>query len=148
MKRLLKTTLIAFGTIGAIAGPLSIPAYAASPAHIVQTAAHSSASDFVKKKYDIKGEWKIVEENGQTLIRFSNDFKTKSGPDLKVFLSPTPISSVNSQTATDGSVLLGVLKSKKGAQDYIIPEDVNLSNFASVLIHCKAFSVLWGGGAI
>lgn len=148
MKTLLKNTLIAIGTLSTLVGPLSIPAYAESPAQIVQSTVQTSASDFVKKKYNIKGQWKIVEENGQTLIRFSKDFKTKSGPDLKVFLSPQAISEVTGKTATNEAILLGKLKSNKGTQDYIIPAGVNLVGLSSVLIHCEAYSVLWGGGAI
>ena len=103
---------------------------------------------FTKKRYKIKGQWRVVQEGGKTIIRFSDDFKTKNGPDLKVFLSPQSVDAVTGQTALDGAVKLGVLKSRKGGQDYVVPDDVSLANFSSVLIHCEAFSVLWGGGSL
>ena len=103
---------------------------------------------FVQKNKSLKGSWQILEMNGQTIIRFEDDFKASRGPDLKVFLSPQGIDAVNGQTATDGAVLLGKLQNTRGRQDYILPADVNLSSFHSVLVHCEAFSVLWGGGAI
>jgi len=120
-----------------------------APAAIHQVAQTNLPSgDFVKKKKSIKGSWSIVQENGQTIIRFADDFKTKNGPDLKIFLSPQTIQSVNGKTATTGSINLGVLKSTKGTQDYLVPAGVNLSDFNSVLIHCEAYSILWGGGAL
>jgi len=106
------------------------------------------SGNFVKKKKSIKGGWSVVQENGQTIIRFAGDFKTKNGPDLKIFLSPQTIQAVNGKTATAGSVNLGKLKSTNGTQDYLVPAGVNLANFNSVLVHCEAYSILWGGGAL
>ena len=104
-----------------------------------------AASSFVKKRYKIKGTWNIIEENGQTLIRFNDDFKTKGGPDLKLFLSSKTIAELNGRNVVDSSLKLSVLESNKGTQSYIIPTDVNLSDYKSIVIHCEAFSVLWGG---
>jgi len=105
----------------------------------------AKSGDFTKRTYGIQGDWKIVKENGQTILRLSDDFKTKRGPDLKIFLSPQTLDSVTGTTATANSVRLGELKSNKGTQDYVIPANIDLSQFGSVLIHCEAFSKLWGG---
>ena len=145
MTSLIKTTLSAI----ALAGAMTLPMAAhAAPAQAQTVAAQATAQPFVKKKKKIKGAWSVVQENGQTLIRFSDDFKTKNGPDLKVFLSPQSIADVTGETALEGAVLLGLLKSTKGAQDYVLPEGVSLSNFSSVLIHCEAYTILWGGGQL
>ena len=101
---------------------------------------------FVSKKYDVNGSWQIVEEDGKTLIRFDKSFKTKGGPDLKIFLSPLSIGDVTGKTATKNAVQLGELQSTKGTQDYILPDGVSLADFKSVLVHCEQYSVLWGGG--
>ena len=103
---------------------------------------------WVKKKYSIKGDYKIVEENGKTLLVLGPSFKTKGGPDLKLFLSPLSISEVNGRNATRDSVLISKLKSSKGSQTYEIPAGVDLSQFQSLVIHCERFSVLWGGVSI
>ena len=117
----------------------SIPSYAAEPASA--TKVHS----FVKKRYTIKGGWSLAKENGKTVIRFDEGFKTKGGPDLKVFLHTNTVEAVAGENITQNGLKIGVLKSNKGAQSYIIPDDVNVSDYKSVLIHCEAFSVLWGG---
>ena len=145
MTSLIKTTLSAI----ALAGAMTLPMAAhVAPAHAQTVAAQATAQPFVKKKKKIKGAWSVVQENGKTLIRFSDDFKTKNGPDLKVFLSPQSIADVTGETALEGAVLVGLLKSTKGAQDYVLPEGVSLSDFSSVLIHCEAYTVLWGGGQL
>ena len=48
--------------------------------------------------------------------------------------------------AVDGSLNIGELKKTKGAQEYEVPAGVNLGDYGSVLVHCEAYSVLWGGG--
>lgn len=146
MTNLLKKTLISVGVLATLSAGLSIPAYGAEtqPASISQT--QIQGGGFIKKKYGIKGDWQVLQQNGQTILRLSDDFKTKKGPDLKIFLSPKSVAAVNGKTATQGSVLVSVLNSNKGGQDYVIPAGVNLANFSSVLIHCEEFSVLWGGG--
>ena len=100
---------------------------------------------WVNKDYKIKGEWSIEQKGDQQIILLSDQFKTKKGPDLKIFLSPKSIDSVTGANATDGAVLVSVLKSHKGAQEYVLPDGVDLNDFQAILIHCEAYSVLWGG---
>jgi len=147
IKTLLKTTATALTMASVFTVSFAQTVYAA-PSHATTAVAAGLNQDFIKKKYNIKGQWKVVQKNGQTIIRFSDDFKTKNGPDLKVFLSPQSVGDVTGKTALQGAVTLGVLKSNKGTQDYIIPKGVSLANFSSVLIHCEAYSVLWGGGRL
>ena len=129
----------------AIFGGMSVTALSAvNLAHAAEPAAANSGN-FEKSSFTIKGDWTIVKESGQTIFRLSEDFKTKNGPDLKLFLSPKSVDTVTGQTATQDAVKLSVLKSNKGSQDYIIPTDIDLSQFSSILIHCEAYSKLWGG---
>lgn len=120
-------------------------ANAAEPVQKVAMVDAAQNGGFVKSSFKIKGGWTISKENGQTVLRLSEDFKTKNGPDLKIFLSPSKVANVTGATATNQAVKLSVLKSNKGAQDYIIPADIDLSQFGSILIHCEAYSKLWGG---
>lgn len=115
-----------------------------------------ASGSWTPKSFTIEGEWKIVvrqlsEENKlvtQRFIIFDDKFKTRKGPDLKVFLSPYSVSAVNDKTVTPVAIEIGELKSHRGAQQYEIPADVDLTKFKSLLIHCKAFSHLWGGADI
>lgn len=111
-------------------------------------AATATKGEFFKKKNRIKGSWEIVESGGQTILRLSDKFKTKNAPDLKVFLSPHSASEANSDNALQDAVLLGVLKSNKGAQEYVIPAEIDTAEYSTILIHCEAYSVLWGGASL
>lgn len=100
---------------------------------------------FVKKRYTIQGSAKIETNDGQNRLVFSDDFKTKNGPDLKVYLSKRPLASLSAQDVDDSAIRLSVLKFHKGAQSYTIPAGINLDEYESVVIQCEAYSVLWGG---
>lgn len=100
---------------------------------------------FVKKRYSIHGSAKVEAMDGQKHLIFSEDFKTKNGPDLKVYLSKRSLDSLSAQDVDNSAIRLSVLKSHKGAQSYIIPENIDLDEYESVVIQCEAYSVLWGG---
>jgi len=87
----------------------------------------AKSGTWVDKKYSIAGEWTIEQRGDQQVISFSDSFKTKSGPDLKVFLSPQSIDSVTGKTAVNNAVLVSVLQKPNGSQEYVIPAGVNLS---------------------
>ena len=142
-------TLSAVSIVASQTGMAHAETAAPAAVHAVaQTAQVKAQGDFIRKAKKLKGSYSIVEENGQTIIRFADNFKTVNGPDLKVFLSPQTVEGAKGSTATQDAVLLGFIKSETGTQDYIVPAGVSLANFNSVLIHCEAFSVLWGGGNI
>ena len=100
---------------------------------------------FVKKRYSIEGSAKVEMVEGQSQLVFSEDFRTKNGPDLKVYLSKHSIEDLTAKTVKGSSTRISVLKSNKGAQSYIIPDNIDLSEYQSVIIHCHAYNVLWGG---
>lgn len=139
MKYLL-TSVLALTLMG------GLPAVAAAQLDTMVAESVSALSgDFTKKRYTVHGGWEITEQDGESVIKFTDDFKTKNGPDLKVFLSPKTISDVTGKTAISGAVNIGVLKSNKGAQTYTLPQGVSLSDYKSVLIQCESYAVLWGG---
>ena len=61
-------------------------------------------------------------------------FFSTNGPDLYVYLS-------TDKSASD-FVNLGRLKGNMGNQNYEIPQGTDLERYGTVLIWCKAFSVL------
>jgi len=126
--------------------------YVSSIFFVINSASAEASIDqsgnWTQKQYRIKGDWTITTDNDKTVIRFGEKFKTKKGPDLKIFLSPKTLESVSGKTATDDAVLVAVLKSHKGAQEYVLPDNIDINDFESLLIHCEAYSVLWGGTTI
>jgi len=142
----IRNSLLILGFALAVTAPIMTP----TPAEAQSSTSAKSFQNqrFFKKKYKINGTWTLVKLNTKTLIRFSGDFKTKNGPDLKVFLSPKSEADVNGKNALEGALKLGVLTNNRGAQEYEIPAGTDLSQFSTVLVHCEAYSVLWGGGSL
>lgn len=135
---------VALATAGAGIGFSA--AIAQEPAPVAAAAAELPSGTFIRKSKRLEGNWQVLQRDGQTVIRFADDFRAANGPDLKIFLSPKTVATVTGTTAVDGSLLLGELKSTRGAQEYIVPAGVSLDDYASVLVHCEEFAVLWGGG--
>ena len=90
--------------------------------------------------HNAEGLAKVIRlDNVSTILRLEN-FKATNGPDLYVYL------------ATDNSasdfVNLGRLKGNIGNHNYDIPEGTDFSRYTTVLIWCKAFSVLFGSAKL
>ncbi len=103
---------------------------------------------WTNKGYDIDGTWKIVQKADKTVLVLDENFKTRKGPDLKIFLSKIALKDIKGSKVKYSSVLVSPLKSPKGAQEYEIPADISLEDYASVLIHCEAYAHLWGGATL
>lgn len=142
---------LSINAIGAIvlSAMLSIMTIGAFTSGVANAATvEQDSGTWIKKSKRIKGGWTIEKRGDQHVISFSDKFKTSTGPDLKVFLSPQTIDTVTGKNATDGAVLVSALKNNKGSQEYVLPENIDVSQFNSLLIHCEAYSVLWGGSNI
>jgi hypothetical protein len=77
--------------------------------------------------------------DGSRILRFEN-LMAENGPDLRVYLSAAPSSS-DGPAFNDDYVELGDLKGNLGDQNYAIPDDVDLSKYATPVIWCKRFEV-------
>lgn len=73
---------------------------------------------------------------GSFTLRFE-DFSVRNGPDLYVYLSPDPAG------YADGVLELGPLKATDGAFGYELPDGTDPTDFASALVWCKQFAVLF-----
>jgi hypothetical protein len=87
--------------------------------------------------HNAEGTAKVVplQQVNSNILRLEN-LKVTNGPDLYVYLS-------TDKSASD-FVNLGNLKANNGNQNYDIPTGTDLSKYDTVLIWCKAFSVLFG----
>ncbi len=86
--------------------------------------------------HNAEGQAKVIQLNDSTNFLRLEDFRSTNGPDLYVYLS-------TDKSASD-FVNLGRLKGNVGNQNYEIPEGTDFSKYATVLIWCQAFSVLFG----
>lgn len=79
-------------------------------------------------------------EDGSRLLRFE-EFEVTNGPDLHVYLVPHEDPTSSDDLA--GYVDLGSLKGNIGDQNYEIPDEVDISEFGSVVIYCVPFHVFF-----
>ena len=82
---------------------------------------------------------------GERLLRFE-DFRSKNGPDLHVYLSTEAPTTTFAGLGAD-EIHLGNLKGNVGNQNYAIAADVDLSRYKSVVIYCVPFRVVFSTAA-
>ena len=100
---------------------------------------------FDKKTHKVKGTWFLLEVEGQQVISFSKSFKTKEGPALEILLSKKSIDDLdNSPTFTD-AIAFARLKNASGEQHYVLPAEINIEDYESLVIHCGKNNLIWGG---
>ncbi|MEH6578637.1 MAG: DM13 domain-containing protein [Amphritea sp.] len=104
------------------------------------------SNPWVDRQYKVSGSWTIEEQGGSRYLVLADNFKTKRGPDVKVFLAKPKIENIgNRDNLGRDSMLLGVMTRFSGQQKYLIPEDVVLTDFQSVVLYCERYTVVWGG---
>jgi hypothetical protein len=98
-----------------------------------------SEGKFVSNAHTTSGSVKVYSKNGAKDLVFEN-FKTDSGPDLRVYVSK----STNNKDFID----VGTLKATSGNFYYTISSSVNTDDYKFVLIWCEDFSVLFGNAPL
>ncbi|HEY4673462.1 MAG TPA: DM13 domain-containing protein [Nitrososphaerales archaeon] len=96
---------------------------------------------FERLNYMTSGAAMFENKDGKYFLVFGDAFTTPNGPDLVVYLTKNTGPSTR-QDVRDG-IQLAPLKSVMGKQVYEIPEGVDVNQFNSVTIHCRAFNVPW-----
>lgn len=107
-----------------------------------------STGEFIDLAHPGTGTALIIElEDGSRILRFEN-LSVDNGPDLRVILSSSPL--VDDDAAYDDGdfVDLGDLKGNQGNQNYDIPADVVLDDYATVAIWCRRFNVTFNAAPL
>jgi hypothetical protein len=105
------------------------------------------SGNFEGRAHPTSGLIKIIEKDGQTLVMLSDDFKSDAGPELHIILTEHE-NPRNSRELHAGEYAdLGILKSTKGAQTYIVPKD-KAEKFNTATVYCKPFKVIFGAAAL
>jgi hypothetical protein len=101
------------------------------------------AGDFVGVNdgiHNAEGLAKVITLSNESAVLRLENFKATNGPDLYVYLA-------TDKSASD-IVNLGRLKGNIGNQNYLIPAGTDLTKYNTVLIWCRAFSVLFGSAQL
>jgi Electron transfer DM13 len=103
----------------------------------LRTGSFAGAGDGI---HNAGGNAKVIPlQDGSNILRLEN-LQVTNGPDLYVYLA-------TDKSASD-FVSLGKLKANNGNQNYEIPSETDLSKYATVLIWCRPFSVLFGSAEL
>jgi hypothetical protein len=90
-----------------------------------------------------QGSAKILSlPDGTRVLRFE-DFTVTNGPDLYVYLSTHPAPRSSNDLHEGGAFEVAQLKGNLGDQNYALPSDLDTGNFASAVIYCRRFSVVF-----
>lgn len=110
----------------------------------------SKSGTFVSGEHTTKGRVKITTKEGKSFIELEPSFKTsESGPDLVVILhrSDNVIGSSkppNYPIKKGDYFIVAPLKKYSGAQTYLLPNNIKLSDYKSVAIWCRRFNATFG----
>ncbi|MBW4692763.1 MAG: DM13 domain-containing protein [Lyngbya sp. HA4199-MV5] len=135
----------------------STPAEAAVPQASPSTQAQQSTAStaqrsgrFVSGEHETTGTARIVTANGKQTLELDQSFKTSTqGPDLFVILhrsdhvlktTKPPAYPLQQQDY----VVVSPLQKYSGAQQYTIPNTIQLANYKSVVIWCRSFNATFG----
>ncbi len=95
--------------------------------------------NFIPSAHEVSGRALLLENDGKKILRFE-DFDTVNGPDLRIYLS--------TDTTTKDFIDLGEIKATKGNVNYEVPADVDTKKYSTVLVWCKAFTVLFSSAKL
>lgn len=89
----------------------------------------------------ISGTASLIHRGDSLVVKLSSDFISDSGPDLDVYLSnePNPVAT---------GVRLDALQSLSGEQFYDVPNQVNISDYSYIVIHCTQYNHLYGSASL
>jgi hypothetical protein len=122
------------------APPTATPEPTAEPTPSGPVALRSGQFNTIDNLHSGTGTATLVQQpDGSHVLRFQENFSVTFGPDLFVWLAGHPEPIANEDAQSQGWVNLGGLQSREGAQEYVIPPDVNVDEYQSALVWCRAF---------
>ena len=130
------------GTSSVVAGDRTVNPSELNSQNIVAQAPETAGNQFVSVEHPTEGQANIVTVDGKQYLEFSDDFKSDRGPALRVILHQDPSVALNIEP--NSYVSLGELQAFNGTQRYLVPDNVDLSNYQSVAIWCEEFNATFG----
>jgi hypothetical protein len=100
-----------------------------------------ASGNFVDSEHPTKGLAEVFTQNGRNYLRLDKAFRSDEGPDVFVLLHRED--SPKEYKKSD-YVSLGRLQKTKGKQLYKISNEVDITEFKSVVIWCRKFNATFG----
>ena len=91
--------------------------------------------------YAVSGGFEIKQNGNSLQLILDDKFNGSTVPDLVIYAS-------NSQTSNAGAAIITEDVVSTGAQTFTIPASININEYSTILLYCRAFSVRVGFGTI
>lgn len=136
------------------ANPPSAPTAAPNQPAASNSSPVLGTGQFVDGEHPTTGTVRLVNSGSQRSLELDDDFSTSSsGPDLVVVLhrSADVIGSTTPPAfpIKEGDyIVIAPLKAYAGAQNYELPDGLDLGDFKSVAIWCRRFNATFGAAAL
>ena len=93
---------------------------------------------------------RVADERIDRFVRLENDFRTAvAQPELELYLAVSPEPRTPEELfAADSAVRLGLLKGHLGGQNYLIPPEVDITQFGSVVIYSAALEAIFSSAPL
>lgn len=98
------------------------------------------AGRFESVRHSASGEAQAIDLADGGNVLTLTDFEVDNGPDLRVYLVAGP---ATTESEVEDFVDLGGLKGNIGNQQYDLPRNLDVGRHSTVVIWCRAFSVLF-----
>ena len=151
-----RRTALAVAAVGLVVLALPLAWYLASPLFLTQAVSESAPAAPAQSRL-AAGRFGVVDgihkgegaatlvqlPDGQTVLRLEDDFRVINGPDLYVYLSGSAAPRTSAELHGTGAFEVAQLKGNVGGQNYALPDDLDLSQFRSVVIYCRRFTTVF-----
>lgn len=138
---IIASSVVVLTSTSALASRQYQPSQASSSSLLIAEETATSGQ-FVSVEHPTQGQISVIEEDGARYLAIGEDFQSDRGPALQVILHKA--NTVDLKVQEGDYISLGVLQSFNGAQRYLIPEDVDLSQYQSVAVWCEEFNATFG----
>lgn len=82
----------------------------------------------------------VADGTSSRYLRFENNFEVSLGPDLRIYLSIVANPTTADDMMANGTAeYIGILKGNEGGQNYRLPDEVDVTQFRSVVIFSEEF---------
>lgn len=138
-------TIVVTEEVETNAAQAAIPAEMAEPE--IRTIA-TNDGELVDHAHRGEGTINAITDGERTFLRFEDDFAIDNGPDLNVYLVRGVDADGPAGAFDDDFIDLGDLRGNIGAQNYEVPDGVDLSEYDTVVIWCVRFGVAFNAANI
>ena len=141
----LPVTAVALATLTLVGGYLAVTTLRDTTVDEAIAAGTSELmGSFESRAHTTTGTARVIEQADGSRVVALVDFRTDAGPDLFVYVTPR----AGEGNGVDGATRLGALKGNIGNQQYALPVDLQLTEAATVVVWCRAFSVSFGAATL